>query len=812
MTESIKEKILVVEKDGELRCRIEKILTGEGYKVHCFESSSAGIAQLESSEKDSYALAVVSFKMPKMEGDEILRKIKEISPDTHRVLVTDSLSIDIIIKAINTAEIHSCLLLPFKDEDLISQATQGCREFQILEKKKNLKKVTQRQNKQMFKIAQNLKVKEEKNIKKIEKRSKKIQFLKSKLDKVSDISKPFSLKEFIEEKHISPSSENFGNEFLILRDQIKDILEKATDNSVKLDPLSYKEIKNKTVSKHEYKEEVDTILETSFILLKETNFLGADFLELIQEEESAENIELIITEDKMKAIIKLKTPNPEQINLEQIKEYMEENGVKKGIKDDEVIKSWLSVAGSENDAFVVANGDKPKQPKNAEIKYHFAIDFRHAGKVDEDGRIDFKDRGDIPFVEKDTCLSTKIFPEEGVPGVDVLGEIVPVDEPVEHSFGAGTGVRESEDGTKIYADIEGQPHLDSLGNISVFSELMIDGDVSFETGNIEFEGNIVVTGIVREGFSIKGASLTAEQVEGAEVNLSGDLNVSSGIVDANLINVKGTVQAKYVNNSNIYGFEDLIVQKEIIDSKVQLSGACINEGGKILASEINAKGGITVGSIGTEVSTPSRLKVGTDERINFLVAKLDMQIKKNIDTVTELEQAISVREKENHELHKKISEHAYVQDRAQLKLKNLEKEKFDLEVSKDVDSLQKLYKFEEELMEKAKEAEDEINQGFEHQNIVANEMSHTKEKIKKLKESNDNYAEKKKKLLEFTAKKESVPEVKASGTIMSQTRIDGPNGFVVIKEPTSRCKIVQVMQKDENSKAPGFHEMIITDL
>ena len=150
----------------------------------------------------------------------------------------------------------------------------------------------------------------------------------------------------------------------------------------------------------------------------------------------------------------------------------------------------------------------------------------------EDGRIDFRDRGSIPFVSKGDVLGTKRVPKQGKNGVNVSGEAILVDAPFDPVFGSGSGTSLSEDGTIITAALDGQPHLDYLGEISVNPELPIKGDVDFTTGNIDFKGHILVSGTVKEGFTVKGFSLTAKEVEGATLDLTGDLQVSNGITDA----------------------------------------------------------------------------------------------------------------------------------------------------------------------------------------------------------------------------------------------------------------------------------------
>lgn len=819
MSEKEHFKILVIESDEKLQTRIKNLLSSQGCLVTCFKSSSAALSELAGMDPLSCALAIVSYKMPEMKGDEILRKIREISSDTRRILIADALSRDIIVQAINTAEINSCLSLPFEDQDLINQARHACMQFKEIKKKQNLQRVTQHQNKQLYKIAKQFKEKEEKNIEKIEKKKKEIRLLESKVKHDVSIKHTFSLKDLIKDKSLALTSKNFGAEFLFLQKQIKQILERASEKFIgldkfKLDDILYETIRDELAKTDDInKDSVKKILDLTFMFLKKTAFLGIDALSVVQGQSLESGVfKLTISDDKMEALIELKNFKHKKITIAQMRDFLEDNGVRAGIKDDEAIMAWLSDVDGMGDSFVIAKGRKPKKPRHAKINYHFPIEFRSPGKVDKDGRIDFKERGNVPFVEKDTFLAAKIFPAPGAPGMDVTGEMIAVEDPVDMAFGAGSGARMSDDGVKIYADIDGQPNLDPLGNVSVFPELKIDSDIGFETGNIEFDGNIIVNGILKEGFSVKGASLTVEQIQGAKVDLTGELNVSSGIVDATLIKVKGNIQAKYINNSKIYGFGDLSIQKEILDSEIRLSGACNNEKGTIISSDISAKMGIIAGGIGTHGSRPSRLKVGVDDHTNFLIAKIDSELKINIDTILVLQNEIDILNKEDQDLHLKISEHAYTQDRTQIKLKDVKKKKFDLQASGNVAALQKVLELEEKMKLQAKEAEDKINEGFERQDTLAQEISQKKERINQFEGKNQVLVKEKKKLEEFTEKKLPLAEVKVLKKVMSGTKIKGPNAFVAIKDPVSKCRIMELNHYDEGSDVLGYYEMVITDL
>ncbi len=812
MEDQKKCKVLIVEADADLRTRIENLLLSGKYLVTCFESSLSAFTELENSRSKPYAVAIVSYKMPGMKGDEVLKKIRELSPGTQRILITDALSIDVIIKAINNVEITSCLSFPFRDSDLTGQVQYACRQFLAIQKQHNLIRVTQRQNKQLYRIAKQLKEKKERNINRIEELKNRIRVMKSRLHYDADLLERFSLKDIIKEKGISISPEGLLKEYLTLKEQIKEILERAAEKSIGVALSDSGQVKESKFDKNKYTKVMEQIQSLSFLLLKKTAFLGVDALEaVLKNPVDNSKVEIILSSDKIRACIKLKTSRKKGLNLMTIRDLLEKNSIRVGIKDDDYIKSWLIKADKSDDPVLIARGREPLQPRNAEIIYHFPIDFRRPGKVDSRGRIDFKDRGEIPFVKKNIFLAEKIFPKKGVAGMDVTGEIIPVPEPEDMAFGAGPGARISDDGSRIYADVDGQPGLDPLGNVSVSPELNIKGDVDYRTGNIEFNGNVVITGIVKEGFSVKGASLTAEQVEGARIELTGDLNVSSGIVDTSLVKVQGNIQAQYVNNSNIYGFGDLIVQKEIIDSKIRLSGACINTGGRIIASDMSAKMGIDAGDIGTDVSKPSKLTVGIDEQTDYFIAEIDLKLKENIDMLVVLKDKISILNEEDQSLHMIISEHAYTQDRTQLKLKDVEKKKLDLQTLGNKAGLEKIVELEKKMIKQAEHAENEINKGFKRQDAIAREISGKKEEISIIEQHNQELVREKRKLQEFTAKKESRPVVRVLKGIMGGTRVDGPNSFIIINNPCSRCKIMEIKRQDTDSML-SFYEMVVSDL
>ena len=477
-----------------------------------------------------------------------------------------------------------------------------------------------------------------------------------------------------------------------------------------------------------------------------------------------------------------------------------------GIIDTDSIISWLK--NPETREMVIAQGKSPVYGSPGTITYHFDTDFALPGTIKEDGSIDFRNRGEIPFVEKGTLLAQRTPAVKGKPGINISGLPIPVDEVPDPLLLAGPGTEISEDGLTISAMTDGQPHVDAMGSLSVSSELVIDGDVDFDTGNIDFNGNIIVKGMVKEGFTVMGISLTAEEVQGAIIDLSGDLNISAGITDSN-VKAQGNIQAKFINNSELMAFGNLMVSKEIIDSRILLSGSFQNQSGHIISSKIAARKGGESSHIGTTSSMPVNIKIGGDEHIKAIEADLDEQIELTINRIGLFKQDLKKHEQEDISLHGHISKNAHIQDRAQVDAEKINKSLPEIEQLND---LRKLAQAEEKikaLKKTADQAEKELNTIFEIQDKLASRINDIKTQIQLHEDKKARLEQQKASLAEFIKTQDPIPELSVSGTLSQGTIVKAPHAAVTIKEDRSRCKVVQVEGSREEFREP---EMVITDL
>ena len=90
-------KILVIDDERSIRNSMKDILQYEGHEVVLAENGMEGLVSVKSEKPDS---VFCDIKMPKMEGIEVLERIKEFSADTPVIMISGHGTIDTAIEAI----------------------------------------------------------------------------------------------------------------------------------------------------------------------------------------------------------------------------------------------------------------------------------------------------------------------------------------------------------------------------------------------------------------------------------------------------------------------------------------------------------------------------------------------------------------------------------------------------------------------------------------------------------------------------------------------------------------------------------------
>src|SRR6185503_7521785 len=107
--------ILVVEDDAAMRTMLREALEEDGYTV---EAATGGRAGIERVRQGGIDLVVSDVKMPDLDGIDMLREIKAVTPSPHVITITAFGSIDTAIRAVKLGA-FDYITKPFDVDQLI---------------------------------------------------------------------------------------------------------------------------------------------------------------------------------------------------------------------------------------------------------------------------------------------------------------------------------------------------------------------------------------------------------------------------------------------------------------------------------------------------------------------------------------------------------------------------------------------------------------------------------------------------------------------------------------------------------------------
>ena len=518
--------------------------------------------------------------------------------------------------------------------------------------------------------------------------------------------------------------------------------------------------------------------------------------------EKSEKLSLVVSNQDLRADIHIPGNFLNKLDISDIKDLISDHNLRFGIIDDQDIENHLSHAGAEPYSFVVAMGIPSLPARDASVRIYFNNNYLNPGKITEDGSIDFKDRGDVPFVKAGSTLAEKIPGVDGKSGHDVYGNTIPAEKAMDQPFKNGEGTQLSPDGLKIIAAIDGQPMMTVHGEITVMKEIQIPGDVDYTTGNIIFSGNIIVKGSINPGFTIKGGHLTARDANGAVIDVTGNIDISGGIIDS-VLSAGGGIQAMYMAGTKADAYGDILIKKEIIDCRIRTSGACSNERVRIISSYVSAKKGIMVRQIGTDVSKPSTLRVGISDHTDKIIKKIRETIEEKKTALEKVQNKNEDMQAAHREIHKKIMEVAQEETRLSLQKKSIEDKLTEMgdlsllpeKIMAQVNLLRggltycirAIEKFDVQTKDLFNE-QDALTHSIIDYQIQCESLIGEIERLHLT--IND--------IKTWDKKNPPVPQVKVLGEIHPETSVGGPNSMLVTKDTHKNVTIREARQTDDD--------------
>lgn len=106
--------LLVDDEPGPLTI-LRRVLQPDGYHILAARSAAEGFELLALYEVQ---VILCDQRMPVMNGTDFLGSVKELYPETTRILLSGHLDLDSVMQAINRGAIHRCYTKPWDDKQL----------------------------------------------------------------------------------------------------------------------------------------------------------------------------------------------------------------------------------------------------------------------------------------------------------------------------------------------------------------------------------------------------------------------------------------------------------------------------------------------------------------------------------------------------------------------------------------------------------------------------------------------------------------------------------------------------------------------
>lgn len=335
-------------------------------------------------------------------------------------------------------------------------------------------------------------------------------------------------------------------------------------------------------------------------------------------------LEVSISKDKMFATAEITCAyGGEHISLAEIKTVCENLNISYGLMPKTIlglINTCKKAKPGKTFRATIARGTPPEDGQDAYFKKLVKTDNHraHVPKRLENGNVDMHDLGDTITVKPNTILMEKVPATEGSPGKTVNGEVVNQKKGEDKKYVLTDNVHLSKKNPLfLVSNIQGIP-IEDHGFIRVDDVLLLT-DINVKTGNINYDGSVMVTGDIHEGMKLEvtGDVTVMGFIESASIKCGGDLTVKKSIIGRVKehshefccdISCDGTLRGVIASYTRLKVGKDVIFTDQLLHCLTECKGSIqVHDEhmrrGAIIGGELYAKGNISTVNIGTEAGS-----------------------------------------------------------------------------------------------------------------------------------------------------------------------------------------------------------------
>lgn len=361
----------------------------------------------------------------------------------------------------------------------------------------------------------------------------------------------------------------------------------------------------------------------------------------------------------------------------EILQFLEDKGVVKGIDEDKVDAISKGRYGTE--PVLIAEGRVPKKGADGWYEFFFRTNVEKKPRVLGDGSVDYQNIEWFETVNAEQKIAYYHEAEEGEDGYLVTGVPLIARKGSEMKRLTGSGFRVDEDKKTYWAVVDGMIKLKDT-RIDISKKLILD-EITIATGNLDFDGSIVIRGKVGNGTKIKASEdiVIEGPVGAATIECDGSVILKQGMNSAwkGSIRAGGDIVSKFFESVKVYAGGNIQTNNSLnsemyAEGKIEVSntiaGGKVESKTEIRTYEAGNRVGINTNLAITVSDEAKRDKFATEEEIKKVRGELttlkhsyeDFQVKyppeirNTMDIFLKMEKAIFTKEKQLEGLEDKL--------------------------------------------------------------------------------------------------------------------------------------------------------------
>jgi response regulator RpfG family c-di-GMP phosphodiesterase len=177
-----KHTLLLVDDEGKILNALKRLFRKQGFRILTAESGQQALDTLKQ-EEASVSLIISDQRMPGMNGATFLTESMTLAPDAIRFLLTGYSDMDAVVDAVNNGKIHRYLVKPWNDAELLLYVNEALRQVELKQENLRLTALTQKQNKELLELNQQLEERVEERTWALKTQNKKLKQLNKGLEK-----------------------------------------------------------------------------------------------------------------------------------------------------------------------------------------------------------------------------------------------------------------------------------------------------------------------------------------------------------------------------------------------------------------------------------------------------------------------------------------------------------------------------------------------------------------------------------------------------------------------------------------------------